>query len=142
MSTRYERFNEMIFDSYCKTTINRSILKGRMEKSKRASREFSITALTDAVLYRLCDGTAPVEDAVQESVTFHVQEFRIDVRDLELGQALSFLPPQKRDVVLLYYFADMSDVEIARRLGVGKSTVQRRRVDAMNRLKDFLGERT
>lgn len=141
MSTRYERFNEMIFESYCKTTINRAILKGRMEKSKRAGREFSITTLTDAALLKLCPSMTPVEDTVRETVTFRVQEFQITVHDLDLGQALSFLTPQKRDVVLLYYFADMSDVEIAHRMGVGKSTIQRRRVDATNRLKNFLGER-
>lgn len=143
MTARYEQYNEITFESYCKTAIDRAILKGRMEKSKRADWELSLSGLTDALLYSLCADEHPVEDAVQRSmqrpIIFQVREFEIIVHDPDLGQALSFVPPQKRDVLLLHYFADMSDAEIARRLGVSKSAVQRRRVSGESILKKFLG---
>lgn len=141
MTARYEVFNEITFEAYCKTTIDRAILKGRKEKSKRASWELSLSDLTDALLHGLC-ADHPVEDAVQRSMqrpfVFQVRDVEIVVHDPDLGQALSFVPPQKRDV-LLYYFADMSDAAIARKLGIGKSTAQRRRVSAEDILKRFLG---
>lgn len=143
MTAQYEVFNEITFEAYCKTTIDRAILKGRKEKSKRASWELSLSDLTDALLITLCASDHPVEDAVQRSMqrsfVFRVRDVEIVVHDSDLGQALSFVPPQKRDVLLLYYFADMSDAEIARKLGVSKSTAQRRRVSAEDILKRFLG---
>lgn len=142
MTARYEVFNEITFEAYCKTTIDRAILKGRKEKSKRASWELSLSDLTDALLHGLC-ADHPVEDAVQRSMqrpfVFQVRDVEIVVHDPDLGQALSFVPPQKRDVLLLYYFADMSDAEIARKLGMSKSTAQWRRVSAEDILKRFLG---
>ena len=143
MTARYEVFNEITFEAYCKTTIDRAILKGRKAKSKRAECELSLSDLTDALLLSLCANDSPVEDAVQRSVdrpvVFHVRDVEIVVHDPDLGQALAFVPPQKREVLLLYYFADMSDAQIARKLGVSKSAVQRRRVSAENILKKFLG---
>lgn len=142
MTARYEVFNEITFEAYCKTSIDNAILKGRMEKSKRADWELSLSDLTDALLFSLCNDHS-VEDAVQRSIqrpaVFRVRDVEIVVHDPDLGQALAFVPPQKRDVLLLYYFADMSDAEIARKLGIGKSTAQRRRVSAENILKNFLG---
>lgn len=44
-----------------------------------------------------------------------------------LAEALHSLPDEKREAVLLYYFFDMSDVEIAKLLSIPKSTVQYRR---------------
>lgn len=143
MTARYEVFNEITFEAYCKTTIDRAILKGRKAKSKRAEWELSLSDLTDALLLSLCANDSPVEDAVQRSidrpVVFHVRDVEIVVHDPDLGQALAFVPPQKREVLLLHYFADMSDAQIARKLGVSKSAVQRRRVSAQNILKKFLG---
>lgn len=143
MTARYEVFNEITFEAYCKTTIDRAILKGRKAKSKRAKWELSLSDLTDALLLSLYANDSPVEDAVQRSVdrpvVFHVRDVEIVVHDPDLGQALAFVPPQKREVLLLYYFADMSDAQIARKLGVSKSAVQRRRVSAQNILKKFLG---
>ena len=143
MTARYEIFNEITFEAYCKTTIDRAILKGRKAKAQRAAWEFSLSDLTDTLMYRLSADDQPVEDAVQRSMqrpaVFRVRDVEIIVHDPDLGQALSFVPPQKRDVLLLYYFADMSDAEIGRKLGVSKSAVQRRRVSAMEILKNFLG---
>lgn len=143
MTARFEQFNEITFEAYCKTTIDHAILKGRKEKFKRASWELSLSDLTDALLFSLCTADHPVEDAVQRSMqqptVFPVRDMKITVHDSELGQALLFLPPHKREVLLLSYFAEMSDPEIARKLGVSKSAVQRRRVSAVNILKNFLG---
>ncbi|WP_087064172.1 sigma factor-like helix-turn-helix DNA-binding protein [Intestinibacillus massiliensis] len=141
MTAQYERYNEITFESYCKVSIDRAILKGRMEKSNRAGWELSLSDLTDALLFTLCANDNPVEEAVQRAMqrptVFQVRDVRIIVHDPELGQALSFVPPQKRDVLLLSYFLNMSDPEIARKLGVSKSAVQRRRVSAVETLRRF-----
>ena len=57
-----------------------------------------------------------------------------------LAEALRTLPIEKRKTVLLYYFFDKSDVEIAELLEIPRSTVQYRRTSSFKRLKRFLDE--
>ena len=58
-----------------------------------------------------------------------------------LAEALHSLPEEKREAVLLYYFFDMSDVEIAKLHNIPRSTVQYRRTSSFELLKRYLEER-
>lgn len=58
-----------------------------------------------------------------------------------LADAIHALPEEKRDAVLLYYFFDMSDPEIAKLLNLSRSTVQYRRTSSFELLKRYLEER-
>lgn len=142
MCTRYEKFNEIAFEKYCRTSITNAILKGRMEKAKRASREISIDELSDGLLYSLKIDSDFLEDGNLDIMIFDADGIKIAVRDAELGQALSFLPGRKRNIVLLSYFMDMSDKEIAQRTNMSKSAVQRWRNRAVRDLKILLGVRS
>lgn len=135
MNTRYQTYNELTFESYCKTSIDHAILKGRIEQTRRAALEVPLSTLTDADLYRLYARSQDLPISVSEQVTFAVRGISIPVHDLQLGKALSFLTPKLRDVVLLHYFMDMSDPQIANLLHISKSAVQRRRTAALERLK-------
>lgn len=52
--TRFEIFNEMLFESYCKKSVGNAIKKEREKKAARGKLELTFFALTDAVLYPLC----------------------------------------------------------------------------------------
>ena len=53
----------------------------------------------------------------------------------KLADALSALPDSKRDIVLLAYFLDMTDQEIADKLNLVRSTVQYRRASSLKEMK-------
>ena len=55
-----------------------------------------------------------------------------------LAEALHSLPEEKRNAVLLYYFFEMNDAEIAKLLNVSRSTVQYRRTSSFELLKRYL----
>lgn len=55
-----------------------------------------------------------------------------------LAIALSNLPEQSRDVVLLAYCLDMTDVEIAEALNMPRSTVQYQRTSSLNKIKKHM----
>jgi len=57
------------------------------------------------------------------------------VENEKLAEALSALPESKRDIVLLAYFLDMSDQEIADKLNLVRSTVQYRRASSLKEMK-------
>jgi RNA polymerase sigma factor (sigma-70 family) len=57
-----------------------------------------------------------------------------------LARALSTLPLEQRDVLLLYAWADLSNEEIASALEVPSGTVRSRLSRARAKLRDYLGE--
>lgn len=58
-----------------------------------------------------------------------------------LAEALRTLPEEKRNAVMLYYFHDMSDADIAKLYNIPRSTVQYRRTSSLETMKQFLEER-
>lgn len=58
-----------------------------------------------------------------------------------LAEALRTLPEVKRNAVILYYFHDMSDADIAKLYNIPRSIVQHRRTSSFSSLKKFLEER-
>lgn len=135
MSTKYERFNEILFSSYCKTCISNAVLRGRMEKAKYASKEVSIETLNDNVLYSFSISSTELDRANFDITIFEIDGFKIAVHDSDIASALSCIVRKKRDILLLYYFMDMTDKEIGERLGINMHTVRCRRLAALRDLK-------
>ena len=57
-----------------------------------------------------------------------------------LARALSMLPMEQRDVLLLYAYADLSNEEIASALELPSGTVRSRLSRARAKLRGYLGE--
>ena len=57
-----------------------------------------------------------------------------------IADAIHSLPEEKEEAVLLYYFFDMSDAEIAALYQIPRSTVQYRRTSSFELLKRYLEE--
>ena len=60
--SRFEIFNEIMFEVYCKKAVSNATKKERQKKSKRGQMAQSLSALTDAALYSL---TAESDEAEQ-----------------------------------------------------------------------------
>lgn len=138
MATRYETFNEIAFESYCKKAVGNAIKKERSRKNARGKLELPLSVLTDAALYALSPENEEINRAETNCRIFQVQEVKIPVYGEALGQALSCLLPKDREIILLYFFRQVKTDEIARRLKVSPSTVRRRRTAALRKLRDYL----
>ena len=57
------------------------------------------------------------------------------IENENLANALTVLPDDKRDIVLLAYFLDMTDQEIADKLDMVRRTVQYKRAQSLKELK-------
>lgn len=66
---------------------------------------------------------------------FYVLGFVIHISNEQLGNALKKLSERQRNVILMFYFLDMSDVEIAKLIQISRSAVYRNRKNALNNLK-------
>ena len=61
MNERFERYNEITFEAYCKAAIDNAVHRGVRKKERRAELEPPLTELNDAVLFRLDPTDAPQE---------------------------------------------------------------------------------
>src|SRR5699024_6294721 len=102
-----------------------------------AKRETSLSALSAQDAARLsAEDTYELDEEVSMSLDLH--GYPIQVHDPILGRALLALPPKRRDVVLLFYFADRNEPQIGRLLHLSTSAVSLRRKKALSALRELL----
>ena len=91
----------------------------------------------DGLTYEDLDAAA--EDQYQlYGRTFVVRGISLVVRDAVIGECLQFIPPNKRAVLLLSFFGELSDSEIAAFLRISKATVTYRKKDGIRRLRAMM----
>ena len=94
-------------------------------------KETNLSELSEAELGQLY----AMDEYPSDSTYFDVLEYRVGVKDERLAEALATLPSKKRDVILLSYFLDMNDTEIAEKLKVVGATIHYRRTSSLKELK-------
>ena len=77
-----------------------------------------------------------------DTCNFRVQGYDVEVKDALIAEALKFLSEKKREVVLMAYYLDMSDTEIAKLLNLRQSTIHYHRTSSLKTLKEYLEERS
>ncbi len=125
------------FSAFCKKVMREEYRDIVKERLWRSSNEILFCEMSESDKEQLY----AFNDYDFDSRAFKVLEFNIEVHDVEIAMALSKLPEQKRDIILLSYFLDMTDKEVGFSLNVLQRTVQRRRVNALKQLKTLLGEK-
>ena len=80
-------------------------------------------------------GLCAMDEYPSDHFHFDVQGYDIAVENEKLAEALNALSDSKRDIVLLAYFLDMTDQEIADKLNLVRSTVQYRRASSLKEMK-------
>ena len=56
-----------------------------------------------------------------------------------LANALNALPQDNRDILLMYWFLEMADREIAERMNLARRTINNRRLKSYRLLKELMG---
>lgn len=126
------------FNGFCKKVLKNEAIDVIRENRTRSKREVTFSDLSPQEENQLytCDQYF-VGDEAEKS--FFVAGREITAK--QLADALHSLPEEKRQAVLLYYFFDMTDVEIAELMKIPRSTVQFRRTSSFELLKRFLEEK-
>lgn len=123
------------FNGYCIKTLKHEAINAHRDIRHRQLHEVSFSNLTAREESQLCAYDTYFADSASEK-SFYVGGKEITAE--MLADALKSLPGKKRDIVMLYYFFDMSDEEIARSCNIPRSTVQYRRTSSFSQLKHFL----
>lgn len=126
------------FNGFCKKVLKNEAIDAIRENRTRSRREVTFSDLSPQEENQLytCDQYF-VNDEAEKSSFVAGRE----ITAKQLADALHSLPEEKRQAVLLYYFFDMTDVEIAELMKIPRSTVQFRRTSSFELLKRFLEEK-
>lgn len=119
------------FDSICRKVLRDESRNYKKQLARRAEKEINLSELSETELGQFY----AMDEYPSDSTYFDVLEYRVAVKDDRLAEALEALPSKKRDVILLSYFLDMTDTEIAEKLKVVGSTIHRRRTSSLEELK-------
>ena len=123
------------FDSLCKKVLREESRNYKKQLVRRAEKEINLSELSETELSQLY----VMDEYPSDSTFFDVLDCCVAVKDDRLAKALAALSNKKRDVILLSYFLDMSDTEIAEKLKVVGSTIHRRRTSSLKELRQRLG---
>ena len=124
------------FNGFCKRTLKHEATNAHKQTKRQQLREVTFSDLAPQEENQLYTLDTYFENEATEA--FNVGGKKITPK--LLADALQTLPEDKRNAVLLYYFMNMSDVEIAEQSGVPRSTVQYRRTSSFELLKRYLEE--
>jgi len=83
-----------------------------------------------------------MDDYETEHHLFQVLGYDIEVRDTLIAEALKNLSEKKRTVILLSYFMEMSDADIAKKMNLVRSTIHEHRKRSLIMLKSILEDST
>ena len=123
------------FESYCKSVLRnaKNSLVGKIQHI--AEYETTFTELSQREMEQLF----LLDEYPVEYFHFNVGGEDVTIKDENLYRALSKLPPQKRDIVLLAHYLGKSDVQIAKTLNMIRRTVQYQRKTSLAKLNKWMG---
>lgn len=130
----FQRYQEQTFDAYAKRLIRNESIDARRELARRTEREVSLSALP----YDDLPAVAHEDKYCLERLGIHSRAGEVEVLDHLLGQAIMSLAPKWRDVIVMYYFLDMSDEKIGGLLQLTAGAIRHRRQTALERLRTML----
>jgi len=122
------------FDSLCKKVLKREAIDIQRRENRQGKREVAFSELTEQDFAKL----AATDRYFTNEYVFSVLGESVAVADCELGEALNVIPADRRDIVLMSYFFDMTDKEIAERLNIARRTVAYKRTSTLKDLKKLL----
>lgn len=124
------------FDYLCKRGMEDERIDYFRHLSRISKQEVSFSDTGDYLINQF----STVDHYATDLQMFTLYGLRIGVESDLLSEALRNLTNKKRNIILLYYFLDMSDSEIATLLKVNRSTVYRHRTSGLAFIKKYMKE--
>ena len=127
------------FNGFCKKALKCEASNAHRDVRRHQLHEVTFSDLSPQEEEQLYTTDRHFADKEADDKSFNVAGMEITPK--LLADAIHALPEDKRNAVLLYYFFEMSDAEIAKLHDIPRSTVQYRRTSSFELLKRYLEER-
>lgn len=131
----YQNIYEQILKQFCKFCTR--VLKNEVcnifrEQNRRQKYETELSAFKNTS--QLCAN----DEYFSDKHIFEICGVKVSVSDSDLADAVCKLPEDKRNIILLSYFAGLSDVEIGQRFNTIPQTIFARRKRSLKLLQGIL----
>ena len=130
-----ELYHECSFDAFCKKAIRNLAVDAKRIYWKKTMMTSDEELLATYVKSIMTEDTYALNN--YEKI-YYVNGLKVVVTNETVGEALKFIMPNKRAVLLLSFFMDYRDSEIAHTLRITNSTVAYRKKQALKQLKVLL----
>ena len=130
----HEETTGCCFDAYCKRLLRNELIDAHREYKRQGNEEVPFSDLTAEEFRRL----QYIDEYHPDRKIFLAVKWSIEVKESDLVRALSALPSDRRNIILLSYLLGLSDQEIASLMNLNRSTVQYRKEASLNTLRRIL----
>lgn len=134
----FEKTIEHQFDSFCKTVLRNQARTIYEDNRRWQNRFISLESLTPDDLVKLCS----LDHYTAECIFFTTFDYEIPIEDVLIAQALETLSKKRQDIILLSFFLDMKEMDIATLMNLAQSTVHYHKENALEELRKFMEEHT
>jgi hypothetical protein len=132
---RHAEHKQHAFDSFCKKVLKCEACNGYREISRRKKHSIPFSELPEDTMEQF----ATYDRYPWEYNTFVLGGDVILIENDLLADALNSLPQDNRDILLMYWFLEMADREIAERMNLARKTINNRRLKSYRLLKELMG---
>ena len=130
----FQKTTQCQFDCKLKRTVKGVILNYKKELKRRKDKEIPFCELPEIMVEKL----TVWDEYMSDYTAFGVCGIEIRVLDEGLAKALKQLSDRNRENLLMYYFLEMSDTEIAKVQKISRAGVFKNRYRALENLKKSL----
>jgi len=133
----YEQKTEMQYDRWIKKSLGNELKNFRNEMARQAKKQILFSEMDVEDMEGLEDRRASDAITFVDS-EFQVLHYSVEVRDELLHDALSQIDERARNIILMAYWLEMSDLEISDETGIPRRTVNNIKRGAYTKLKQIL----
>ena len=130
-----EEYHKYSFDAFCKKAICNFAVDAKRIYWKKTTVTSDEDLLASYVKSLMTEDTYNLN---KYEKIYYINGLKVVVTNETVGEALKYIMPNKRAVLLLSFFMDYRDSEIARTLRITNSTVSYRKKQALKQLKVLL----
>ena len=124
------------FDRLCQMALKGEAVNYYKHMDYRRKHEVTFSELSEKELSKLFT----MDEYGTEYHHFEVHGYDIEVKNTLIAEALKELTERKRNVILLSYFMEMTDREIAKKLNTVHQNVSKRRAYILKLMRAYLEE--
>jgi RNA polymerase sigma factor (sigma-70 family) len=129
-----EEHKKHSFDSFCKEILKRTTYECYKAIRRLREREVVFSELSS----KEADGLFASDEYFKDEYIFAIRGEHVGVTDIDLAEALIKIPADKREIVMMSYFFEMTDKEIAGRLNMARRTIAYHRTSTLRELRNLL----
>lgn len=136
ISQSYEDRVRLQFDSFCRKILREEFIDYMRLQKYRIEHEVPICEKS----FRYIENIEIWDEYPSDYFYFNVNGYNVRIENACLAKALKELSEEKRQIILLSYFLDMSDQKIADSLSGVRRTIQYKRSTSLKELKRIMEE--